>query len=130
MEKSCILSDPTQLLTLFLLLILLEEQLAEQKVGVVFHTHYTGDVIPEMQARAGAKINGSEDVLVVKNDTPMHRVGLSRTEMNTFDRHVSKIESMCRSCGDFLDELVSETGTTGDAKFHIASYLKQFSTTK
>ena len=96
------------------------------KIGVVFHTHYTGDVIPEMQARAGAKINGSEDVLVVKNDTPMHRVGLSRTEMNTFDRHVSKIESMCRSCGDFLDELVSETGTTGDAKFHIASYLKQF----
>ena len=96
------------------------------KVGVVFHTHYTGDAIADMQARAGAKVNGSEDVLVVKNDTPMHRVGLSRAEMNTFDRHVSKIENMCRSCGDFLDELVSETGTTGDAKFHIASYLKQF----
>ena len=33
---------------------------------------------------------------------------------------------MCRICGDFLDELVTKTGTTGDAKFHIASYLKQF----
>ena len=28
--------------------------------------------------------------------------------------------------GDFLDELVDATGTTGDKKFHIASYLKQF----
>ena len=39
---------------------------------------------------------------------------------------MSKIERMCRICGDFLDELVTKTGTTGDAKFHIASYLKQF----
>jgi hypothetical protein len=33
---------------------------------------------------------------------------------------------MCKTCGNFLDELVTKTGTTGDAKFHIASYLKQF----
>ena len=33
---------------------------------------------------------------------------------------------MCRVCGDFLDDLVSNFGTTGDAKFHISSYLKQF----
>ena len=33
---------------------------------------------------------------------------------------------MCKVCGDFLDDLVSNFGTTGDAKFHISSYLKQF----
>ena len=96
------------------------------KIGVVFHTHYTGSYVPEMQAAAGAKVDGNSDVLVVKNDTPMHRVGFSRAEMQKFDNYISKIERMCQICGDFLDELVDATGTTGDKKFHIASYLKQF----
>jgi len=96
------------------------------KIGVVFHTHYTGDVLAEMQARAGARVTGSDDVLVVNNDTPMDRVGFSRTEMSKFDRHVSKIERMCHICGDFLDELVGAQGKTGDAKFHISSFLKPF----
>ena len=96
------------------------------KIGVVFHTHYTGDVLAEMQARAGARVTGSDDVLVVNNDTPMDRVGFSRAEMNKFDRHVSKIERMCHICGDFLDELVGVQGKTGDAKFHISSFLKPF----
>ena len=96
------------------------------KIGVVFHTHYTGDVVADMQARAGADVKGSTDALVVQNDTPMHRVGFSKSEMSKFDTYISKIERMCGICGDFLDELVAKTGTTGDAKFHIASYLKQF----
>ena len=96
------------------------------KIGVVFHTHYTGDVVADMQARAGADVSGSDEALVVKNDTPMHRVGFSKQEMSKFDNYIIKIERMCRICGDFLDELVTQTGTTGDAKFHIASYLKQF----
>ena len=96
------------------------------KIGVVFHTHYTGTDLPTMQARAGANVNGSTNALVIKNDTPMDRVGFSRTEMQKFDNYVSKIERMCRECGPFLDELVDATGTTGDKKFHIASYLKQF----
>ena len=96
------------------------------KIGVVFHTHYTGDELATMQDRAGANVDGSTDVLVVKNDTPMHRVGFSKSEMQKFDSYVSKIERMCQICGDFLDELVAVSGTTGDAKFHISSYLKQF----
>ena len=96
------------------------------KIGVVFHTHYSGDELATMQARAGAKVDGSTDVLVVKNDTPMHRVGFSKSEMMKFDGYISKIERMCQICGDFLDELVAVSGTTGDAKFHISSYLKQF----
>ena len=96
------------------------------KIGVVFHTHYTGDVVADMQARAGANVSGSDEALVVKNDTPMHRVGFSKQEMSKFDNYIIKIERMCRICGDFLDELVTQTGTTGDAKYHIATYLKQF----
>ena len=96
------------------------------KIGVVFHTHYAGDDLPTMQARAGAKVKGSNDALVIENDTPMHRVGFSSVEMNKFDAYIRKIERMCTICGDFLDELVSVSGSTGDAKFHISTFLKQF----
>ena len=96
------------------------------KIGVVFHTHYTGDVLAEMQARAGAKVSGSADVLVVQNDTPMNRVGFSKSEMSKFSNHISKIERMCQICGDFLDELVGAQGKTGDAKFHISTFLKPY----
>jgi len=99
------------------------------KIGVVFHTHYRGDDLPTMQAMAGAPIRSYSkisDVLLVENDTPMDRVGFSSQEMTKFSSYISKIERMCQICGPFLDELVTKTGTTGDAKFHIASYLKQF----
>ena len=99
------------------------------KIGVVFHTHYVGTDLPTMQAMAGAPIdtfNQIPEVLVVNNDTPMDRVGFSRAEMTKFDNYIAKIERMCQLCGDFLDEIVGATVTTGDKKLHIASYLKQF----
>ena len=96
------------------------------KIGVVFHTHYTGDELESMQAKAGADVTGSKDALVIKNDTPMDRVGWSSSEEKIFDTHVSKIESMCKVCGYFLDELVKFSGTKGDLKWHVSSYIKQF----
>ena len=96
------------------------------KIGVVFHTHYTGDDLATMQARAGADVKDSNDVFIIKNDTPMHKVGMSRVEMNKFDQSIQKIERMCRESGDFLNELVDAQGKTGDAKFHISSFLKPF----
>ena len=96
------------------------------KIGVVFHTHYTGSILSEMQARAGADVTGSADALVIKNDTPMDRVGFSQQELQRFDNHVQKIERMCSLAGDFLDDLVSNMGSTGDKKFHISTYIKQF----
>ena len=99
------------------------------KIGVVFHTHYQGTDLPTMQAMAGAPVdtfNKIPEVLIVKNDTPMDRVGFSKQEMTKFDGYISKIERMCKICGPFLDELVGASGTTGDAKFHISSFLKQF----
>ena len=96
------------------------------KIGVVFHTHYTGNVLAEMQARAGADVSGSQDALVIKNDTPMDQVGFSKQELQRFDNHVQKIERMCGIAGPFLDDLVSNMGNKGDAKFHISTFLKQF----
>ena len=105
------------------------KKVSRAKIGVVFHTHYTGSDLPTMQAMAGAPVdtfNDIAEVLIVKNDTPMDRVGFNQTEMRHFDSSIQKIERMCQICGEFLDQLVDYTGTTGDKKFHIASYLKQF----
>lgn len=105
------------------------KEIGKAKIGVVFHTHYTGNSLSEMQAKAGAPINTFNkvsEVAVINNDTPMHRVGFSKTEMQKFDNYITKIERMSQLCGGFLDDLVSNFGTTGDSKFHISSYLKQF----
>ena len=104
----------------------LGKQIKSAKIGVVFHTHYTGDELASMQARAGAKVPSSKDVACIQNDTPINKVTLTPTEIADLNRNIAKIERMCQICGDFLDDLVSNFGTTGDAKFHISSYLKQF----
>ena len=108
------------------------------KIGIVFHTHYRGsdsrdnnqpELLANMSARAGTggvRFNADTNVFIVDNDTPMDKVGLNHTEERTFDTHVASIEQKCKSCGDFLDELVTNTGSTGDQKWHVASYLKQF----
>ena len=108
------------------------KQIGKAKIGVVFHTHYQGERegydLSTMSARAGAGTNftSNSDVVVINNDTPMHRVGLNHSEERLFDAHVSKIKQMCGKCGDFLDELVTFSGTTGDLKWHVSTYIKQF----
>ena len=99
---------------------------SKAKIGVVFHTHYRGTDFQTMQAVAGAKVKGSIEVLSVDNDTPMDRVGLNHSEEILFDKYVANIEKMCAASGDFLDELTTLSGTAGDAKWHVSSYLKQF----
>ena len=105
------------------------KRLTRAEIGVVFHTSYKGEDLEIAQAIAGVNVKGFNplpEVLVIENDTPMHKVGLDHQEEVKFDKHVSDIEKMCKTCGDFLDELVAKKGTTGDEKWHIASYLKQF----
>ena len=107
----------------------LGEQCKASKIGVVFHTHYTGDDLESMQAQGGvpdSMIGSSADVLNIKNTTPMSDVNFSAAEFTEFDRHVNEIERMCRFSGAFLDELLGLKGTKGDAKWHISSYMKQF----
>ena len=107
----------------------LGEKCKSSKIGVVFHTHYTGDDLESMQAKGGVPdnmISESSGVLNIKNTTPMTDVNFTTAEFTEFDRHVDEIERMCRFSGAFLDELLGLKGTKGDAKWHISSYMKQF----
>ena len=76
------------------------------------------------------KIKSTDDVFVIDNDTPLDKIGLTPKEERDFDSTVSKIETACGTCGDFLDYLVtngSGTGNpTGDDKYHIAPYVKRY----
>ena len=104
------------------------KKIKDAEVIVVFHTHYKGDDVPVMQAKPGVGENLKEikEVAVINNDTPMHKVGLNHQEEINFDKMISAIEKNCKECGDFLDQLVLLSGTKGDEKYHVASYVKQF----
>ena len=101
--------------------------LKKAKIGIVFHTSYTGNEIATMTAKAGApRMKPTADVFLVDNDTPMDDISVDRSILSKFEQNISLVETMCNKSGDFLDHLVDNMGTTGDKKFHVASYLKQF----
>ena len=103
------------------------KKLSKSKIGIVFHTSYTGNEVATMTARAGApKMKPTPDVFLVDNDTPMDDISVDRSILSKFEQNISLVETMCNKSGDFLDHLVDNMGTTGDKKFHVASYLKQF----
>ena len=113
----------------------LGQQVSKAKIGFVFHTHYngaSGTSLSDMQAVAGVgeRLNNSDNVMVIDNDTPYHNVGLSAQEGRKFDSTVASIKKECGTCGDFLDELVLKGGgqgnPKGEDKFHIAPYLKKY----
>ena len=56
----------------------------------------------------------------------MNDIAIDESTLTKFKANVSDIEKLCSESGQFLDTLVSNMGTTGDKKFHVASYLKQF----
>ncbi len=99
------------------------------KIGIVFHTHYSGTELQSMTAKGGAptaQFTKSDTVVVVENDTEMSDVSVDTSKLKKFEANVTIIGQMCQKSGAFLDHLVENMGTSGDKKFHVASYLKQF----
>ncbi len=110
----------------------LSDKAVRSKIGVVFHTHYTGSILEDMQAKPGVQIdkfNKNPDVFVINNDTPMDRIGLNPTEKREWMGLIDCVNNNCKKCGPFLDELVllgSGANPRGDTKYHIAPYIKAF----
>ena len=104
----------------------LGKAVAKAKIGVVFHTHYTGSDLESMSAQAGAKVESSTNCVCIQNDTPIQDVGMSSSDFKKFEGNVQIIEQMCKKSGNFLDELVQNAGTTGNKKFYVGSFVKTF----
>ena len=105
------------------------KQIKNAKIGIVFHTHYTGNELTTMAAKGGAptsQFSKSDNVVVVENDTQISDVSVDASKLKKFEANVTIIAQMCKKSGKFLDHLVENMGTKGDKKYHVASYLKQF----
>jgi len=106
------------------------EVVSRAKIGVVFHTHYAGGPdLADMSARPKvdiAKFNTVADVAVISNDTQIQKVSFTSAEEQRFTRYIQQIKRMCDLSVDFHNYLVENSGTTGDAKFFVGSYLKPF----
>jgi hypothetical protein len=64
------------------------------KIGVVFHTHYTGSDLSTMSAGPGANVksfNKISECVVIENDTPMDDINVPATVLNQFSNSTSKI---------------------------------------
>ena len=104
----------------------LGKAVGKAKIGVVFHTHYTGSDLESMSAKAGAHVESSKDCVCIQNDTPIQDVGMNASDFKKFEGNVQIIAAMCKKSGAFLDELVAGSGTTGNKKFYVGSFVKQF----
>ena len=105
------------------------KQIKNAKIGIVFHTHYTGNELTTMAAKGGAptsQFSKSDNVVVVENDTQISDVSVDASKLKKFEANVTIIAQMCKKSGKFLDHLVENMSTKGDKKYHVASYLKQF----
>ncbi len=104
-------------------------KIRDAKVGIVFHTSYSGSDLATMTAKGGAptsQFSKSDNVAVILNDTPMLDVSVEPSKLKKFESNLTIIDQMCKKAGKFLDTLVSQMGTSGDKKYNVASYLKQF----
>ena len=106
---------------------ILGDKVSRAKVGIVFHTTYTGSSFQEMSASFGvdiSKFKKTSDVFVTSADFDDASGAASFTdrESQKFNSMVNRADGSLRQASKFLDVLTA----TGDSKFVMASIFKQF----
>ena len=108
----------------------------DAKIGVVFHTKYTGNSVENLTASFGydvSKLNKTKDVLVLNAE--LDQLGsdllITKQEKNTLMRKKRASISLVRSAGSFLDEVAEQIEakdqlTVGPRlKIFFNSYVRQ-----
>jgi hypothetical protein len=97
------------------------------KMGIVFHTSYSGPTVPEMNASFGVDISNfspSVDVYVA-TATFRDATGAAKfdsQQMLSYTAAVNRAEGSLRQASTFLDVLTA----TGESKFLMSSLFKRF----
>ncbi len=105
----------------------LGKQIARAKLGIVFHTEYSGPTTAEMNASFGVDItnlNKNSDVYVATatfSDASGEAV-FSPAELQKFNSAVNQAEGSLKQASKFLNIL----GETGQGKFLLSTLFKQF----
>ena len=105
----------------------LGKQIARAKLGIVFHTEYSGPTTAEMNASFGVDItnlNKNSDVYVATatfSDASGEAV-FNQAELQKFNSAVNQAEGSLKQASKFLNIL----GETGQGKFLLSTLFKQF----
>lgn len=97
------------------------------KIGVVFHTSYSGPTIAEMNASFGVDISGFRQIPDVYITSASFRdatgvANFTEEELRNYNSVVNVAEGSLRQASAFLDVLTA----TGESKFLMSSLFKRF----
>jgi len=95
------------------------------KIGIVFHTHYTGSSLPEMSAGFGVDVSpyqGNSDIAVFSSDfvDASGSANFTTSELQKFKSSVNQAEGSLRQASKFLDAM------KGTDRFAFNTVFKQF----
>ena len=95
------------------------------KIGIVFHTHYSGSSLPEMSAGFGVDVSpyqGNSDIAVFSSDfvDASGSANFTTQELQKFKSSVNQAEGSLRQASKFLDVM------KGTDKFAFNTVFKQF----
>ena len=95
------------------------------KIGIVFHTSYTGDSLSNMNAVFGVPdIDSTSDVAVFssKFTDASSAAKMGQSEMTNYNAAVNKAEGSLRQASGFLNEIKEQ----GEGRFMMNMLFKQF----
>ena len=95
------------------------------KIGIVFHTHYTGSSLPEMSAGFGVDVSpyqGNSEIAVFSSDfvDASGSANFTTSELQKFKSSVNQAEGSLRQASKFLDVM------KGTDRFAFNTVFKQF----
>ena len=103
------------------------QQIINSKIGIVFHTSYTGKNMRSMNATFGAdtkNLNGTKDVYVSSAtfEDASGAANLDTTELSKYNSLVNKAEGSLKQASTFLNEIKE----FGQSKFMMNIMFKNF----
>jgi hypothetical protein len=105
----------------------LGSKISRAKVGIVFHTEYSGSSLDSMNASFGVDISSFQDTPDVYAATASFQdasgvANFSPAELTKYNSAVNMAEGSLKQASAFLDIL----GETGDGKFLLSTLFKQY----
>ena len=123
--KLCVTFTPNTITYAIPLDTALGKRVKDAKVGIVFHTNYTGFAVPEMTAGFGVDVSsyqGNPDVAVFSSDfnDASGSANFTASELTKFKTTVNMAEGSLRQASKFLDVM------KGTDKFAFNTVFKTF----
>ncbi len=123
--KQCVVFQPNTITYAIPLDTDLGKRVNASKIGIVFHTHYTGSSLPDMSAGFGVNVSpyqGNSDIAVFSSDftDTSGSANFTVSELQKFKSSVNQAEGSLRQASKFLDVM------KGSDRYAFNAIFKQF----